>query len=95
MANNTIASNQALPKEEQLEILKKAKGGTWYDGWRPYCLKCSTGHRMAPMSYGFRCGTCNNMIGFNLCRLEESPVAINIDYIVINPNGSRDTIYKK
>lgn len=95
METNTVEYNKSLPKEKQLEILKEAKPGTWYDGWKPYCLKCSTYNRMIEMPYGFRCVACCNMIGFDLCRLKESTVAENIDYIVIKPNGSREIIYKK
>lgn len=70
----TKAENEALSEEERLERVKKAKGGTWYDGWKPYCLMCTTMTRMAKMNYGFRCVQCGNMIGWNLTRLAESPL---------------------
>lgn len=70
----TIKDNMELSDEEKLNRLKKAKGGTWYDGWRPYCLACGTIHRMIPMDFGFKCLSCGNLIGFNLTRLAESPL---------------------
>ena len=70
----TKAENEALTDAEKLERLKKAKLGTWYDGWQPYCLMCDTMARMTKMSYGFQCGKCGNMIGWNLTRLAESPL---------------------
>lgn len=54
--------------------LKEAKGGTWYDGWRPYCMMCNRSDRMVSEPYGFKCPQCGNMIGFNLKRLKESPL---------------------
>lgn len=65
---------KSLSHEKQLEILKEAKGGTWYDGWKPYCMKCSTMSRMQQKEYGFRCICCENMIGFDLVRVLESPL---------------------
>lgn len=70
----TIEENLKLSEEEKLSRLKKAKGGTWYDGWRPYCLNCSTSERMVATNYGFKCLCCGNLIGFNLTRLKESPL---------------------
>lgn len=69
----TVEFNRNLPQDEKLQRLKDAKGGTWYDGWSPYCLNCSTVNRMEAKDYGFCCRNCNNMIGFNLQRLVESP----------------------
>lgn len=63
-----------LSKEEQHEMLKKAKGGSWYDGWKPYCGTCSTMARMIPQDYGFSCSFCRNMIGYDLYRVIESPL---------------------
>ncbi len=63
-----------LSAEEQQEMLKKAKGGSWYDGWKPYCGKCSTMSRMESKDYGFACRFCRNMIGFDLYRVLESPL---------------------
>ena len=79
----TINEMETLTEEQKLEMLKEAKGGTWYDGWQPYCLCCSTSGRMTRMPYGFKCeGSgdwfgrkgCGNMIGFDLTRLVESPL---------------------
>lgn len=79
----TIAEMEALTEEQKLKTLKEAKGFSWYDGWRPYCLMCATCGRMTPMSYGFKCEGkgdmfqrpgCGNMIGFDLTRLQESPL---------------------
>lgn len=70
----TVLENQNLSDEEKFERTKTAKGGTWYDGWQPYCMTCSTMARMRSESYGFRCTHCGNMIGFNLHRLQESPL---------------------
>ena len=33
----TVQENINLSDEEKLKRLKEAKGGTWYDGWKPYC----------------------------------------------------------
>lgn len=79
----SVAQMQALPEHEKLRLLKEAKGGTWYDGWRPYCIKCNTLGRMTQMEYGFKCEGkddwfrrpgCGNMIGWDLKRLKESPL---------------------
>ena len=70
----TLKQNIDLPEKEKLRRLKEAKGGTWYDGWRPYCMMCNRSDRMVSEPYGFRCPQCGNMIGFNLKRLKESPL---------------------
>lgn len=70
----TLAQNRDLPLEEKQARLRAAKGGNWYEGWRPYCLNCSTIHRMEAKSFGFQCNNCKNLIGFNLTRLRESPL---------------------
>jgi len=70
----TIAEYEAISEEERLKILKEAKGGTWYDGWQPYCTTCSTIMRMKSENYGFSCDHCGNMIGYDLCRVVESPL---------------------
>ena len=72
----TIKYNSTLSSEEKLNRLKEAKGGTWYDGWKPYCCVCSYNGRMISQEYGFKCPHCGNMIGFNLQRLQESPLNI-------------------
>lgn len=71
---NTVAYQSSLNDEEKLNLLKESKTGKWYDGWKPYCLTCSTLDRMAPRQYGFECQSCGDIVGFNLMRLEESPL---------------------
>jgi hypothetical protein len=66
--------NLTLSAREKLARVKKAKGGKWYEGWAPYCLNCSCTDKMSERSYGFQCLACKNMIGWNLTRLEESPL---------------------
>lgn len=70
----TKEQSAALPEDEKLRLLKAAKGGAWYDEWRPYCLVCPTTIRMSRQPYGFHCRRCGNMIGFNLTRLADSPL---------------------
>ena len=70
----TIKENLNLSENEKLERLKKAKGGTWYDGWRAYRMMCSSSDRMVSTNYGFKCLSCGNIVGFNLTRLAESPL---------------------
>jgi hypothetical protein len=77
----SIADIVVLSEKEKLSQLKKAKGGTWYDGWVPYCIVMIDGKytdcsspRMKPMPYGFKCPDCGNMIGYDLIRLIESPL---------------------
>jgi predicted RNA-binding Zn-ribbon protein involved in translation (DUF1610 family) len=70
----TIRENEELNEKEKYQRLKKAKGSTWYDGWKPYCLNCSSILRMEQKSYGFQCSKCDNIIGWNLKRLKESPL---------------------
>lgn len=69
----TVAESSALSDEQKLALLKEAKGGTWYDGWRPYCMMCSTMNRMLQHDYGFSCSCCGNMIAWDCTRLAESP----------------------
>lgn len=81
----TIAENEALSPEERLAQTKEAKGGTWYDGWKPFCMafptsKACTSPRMKHESYGFSCPDCGNLIGFDCTRLEESPLN-NPEYV--------------
>ncbi len=70
----TIQDNINLTAEEKLCQLKEAKGCTWYDGWKPYCLMCNYSGRMDSREYGFQCPKCKNMVGFDLTRLKESPL---------------------
>ena len=70
----TIEENETLGPQERLEILMDAKGGTWYNGWKPFCLNCSCSQRMEQTSFGFKCPKCKNLIGWDLTRLQESPL---------------------
>lgn len=49
----TLKQNIDLPEKEKLRRLKGAKGGTWYNGWRPYCMMCNRSDRMVSEPYGF------------------------------------------
>lgn len=62
----TIEENRNLSEDEKLRRLKIAKGGTWYD--------CQKSPRMIAKDFGFECPNCGNLIGFNLTRLQESPL---------------------
>lgn len=70
----TVQYMAALSDQQKLEMLKEAKGGTWYDDWHPYCMTCSYGGRMKKRDYGFQCPQCKNMIGWDCTRLQESPL---------------------
>lgn len=70
----TIEENRNLSEDEKLHRLKIAKGGTWYDDWKPYCMVCQKSPRMIAKDFGFECPNCGNLIGFNLTRLQESPL---------------------
>jgi hypothetical protein len=70
----TSAESAALPEEQKWELVKSAKGGTWYDGWIPYCMLCNGLIRMPQRDYGFECPQCKNMIGWDLMRLADSPL---------------------
>ena len=87
----TVKENEALSAEVKLALLKEAKGGTWYDGWRPFCVQtvvpCSS-PRMISMPYGFRCPDCGNMIGWNCERLAESP----LNLITKDPETEQDDL---
>jgi hypothetical protein len=63
--------------DEQKEIVKAAKGETWYDGWKPYCLVCSSIVRMEEREYGFQCGYCLNKINWDL-----TPIVIHPKIVV-------------
>ena len=74
----TIAESEAILPDEQLRMMKIAKGGTWYsDDYLPYCVhftkQCSS-PRMVKTKYGFRCPDCGDMIGWDFKRLVESPL---------------------
>lgn len=72
--SRTRAESAALPREQQIATLKEAKGGTWHDDWAPYCMVCTTMARMTERDYGFECRCCRNQIGWDLCRLTDSPL---------------------
>lgn len=74
----TSEQSAQLPIETRSAMLKMAKGGTWYEGWRPYCTQCNTMARMTEHPYGFSCVFCKNKIGWNLVRLIDSPLSENI-----------------
>ena len=75
---NTKAYNKSLSPEDQLAILKAAKGGSWYDGWVPYHIPRNPDGSYAPCIsprmirtvWGFRCPSCGGEIGFNLQKIE-------------------------
>jgi hypothetical protein len=68
------AESAAIAPEVALETLKQAKGFTLYEGWKPFCMACPTFDRMSQQPYGFQCSSCQNMIGWDLCRLDDSPL---------------------
>jgi hypothetical protein len=71
------SESAALPEDVKLATLKEAKGGSWYDNWKPYCVReaCPSGlQRMEKHPYGFECKTCGNKIGWDLTRLDDSPL---------------------
>jgi len=72
---STVEKESSRTEDEKLSLLKEAKMGTWYDGWKPYCVsdKCKRMPRMDRKAHGFTCPACGNIIGWNLCRLQESP----------------------
>lgn len=72
---------ERMTDEQKQDILKVAKGGLWYEGWRPYCTQTVTPcdsrlTRMSLTSFGFRCNHCGNEVGFDLIRVNESPLNI-------------------
>lgn len=70
----TSKESAAINEDVKLSMLKDAKMGSWYDNWKPYCCTCNTMHRMIQHDYGFKCTECDNMIGWDLCRLIDSPL---------------------
>jgi uncharacterized protein YchJ len=70
----SIQDNISLTDEEKLNRLKKAKDGSWYENWNPYCMTCDTMSRMTKKDHGFKCLHCGNLIGWDLTRLQESPL---------------------
>ncbi|MDO9185338.1 MAG: hypothetical protein Q7W13_04935 [Bacteroidia bacterium] len=74
----TIKDNELLTESEKLKTIKLAKGGTWYNDWKPYCLNCSCNLRMQQKPYGFICSSCKDIIGWDLTRLQESPINFQI-----------------
>ena len=64
----TIDENRNLSEDKKLHRLKIAKGRIWYD--------CQKSPRMIAKDFGFECPNCDNLIGFNLTRLQESPLNV-------------------
>lgn len=79
---NTVEYMRSLSKEEANEMVKSAKLAnhcTWskeFDdyAYSPYCGVCSYNWKMARMDYGFKCSNCENMLGWDMKRLVESPL---------------------
>ncbi len=68
---------EQMTAEQKKEMLAKAQemsGASKNPNWRPYCLTCTTFDRMNSQPYGFKCRKCGNEIGFDLQRVEESPL---------------------
>lgn len=75
----SIEDMNALTEQQKIEMLTEARGGIYEKKWWPYCLQkvrpCNAGlKRMERMSFGFWCTKCGNIIGFDLERLQESPL---------------------
>jgi len=100
---NTKEYNISLSETEKLELLKKSKLGTWYDGWIPYHIpinadgsyfKHCSNPRMVPTNYGFKCPSCQGEIGFNLQRIEEAPIDINSkEFTELSKKGQAEKIW--
>lgn len=52
--------------DEQLAEMNAALGLTKDKSYRPYCLRCNLGPRVALKADGFECWHCGNRFGFNL-----------------------------
>jgi len=52
--------------DEQLGTLNKALRMTKDKSYRPYCLRCTLGPRVALQNDGFKCWHCGNVFGFDL-----------------------------
>ena len=105
----TRAESAATPREQQIATLKEAKGGTWHDDWAPYCMVCTSMARMGERDYGFECRCCRNQIGWDLCRLTDSPLndakpaeggsvsgrMVGLVGAFALPYGDRDLVYQE
>lgn len=91
----TTDESAALPEETKLQTLKESKGSPWYDGWTPYCLvpACRGLGRMERRPYGFECPGCGNLIGFDLVRLDDSPLNAHRHALVANPTVRTDQLW--
>lgn len=69
----TREENIKLSEEEKLRRLKNKNGII-------YCMCCNYSGRMEQKDYGFKCPYCGNEIGYNLMRLQESPLN-NLEYV--------------
>jgi len=54
--------------DEQLATMNKALGLVKTKEYRPYCLNCIKGPRVALTPEGFKCWVCNNTFGFDLTK---------------------------
>lgn len=70
----TISSMQSLNDYQKLKMVKKTFGDDKDLNYAPYCMCCSSGSKMIIKSYGYKCYSCGNIIGFNGERLKESPL---------------------
>lgn len=68
----------AFLTEEQLETMNAALGLEKGPYYRPYCLRCDLGPRVALRSFGFECWNCGNKFGFDL-----RPIAGNVSNSII------------
>lgn len=63
--------------DEQLATLNEALGihigSKKGKDYRPYCLRCSDGPRVALTDTGFQCWSCGNAFGFDLVRHDVAP----------------------
>lgn len=65
---------------EQLATMNHALGHPKDADYRPYCMKlgCTRMPRMFRVAEGFACWACQNIIGFDLRRIERNPVTPGI-----------------
>lgn len=73
----TQASQEALSEEDRVKAIEAENPHVDGKVWLPYCCaeNCSSGlARMAKRKYGFECIYCGNRIGWNMYRLQESPL---------------------
>lgn len=68
----TIEESEALPSEVKNKLLSDALGQRGND-IPPHCTCIKTVERLQLKSYGFKCNSCGEILGFDLVRLKESP----------------------